>query len=125
LQKAQEWFGQFAGDDDYGEALGLGEAYSAIYDDEVVFCGGLFPASLGRSVAWAFISESATPCMFGVTRETKKFLDSSKLRRIETTVRSDFEEGHRWANMLGFNRECTMKSYGDDGYDYDLYARIK
>lgn len=127
LQETQEWFGQFTdgeASDVYGELLMQGESYSAIYDDEVMCCAGLLPASQHRAHAWALVSCRAAPAMLGITRGMKSFLDRSSVRRIETPVRTDFKEGHRLMDMLNFKREGTMVAYGDDGFDYDMYARI-
>jgi hypothetical protein len=45
-------------------------------------------------------------------------------KRIETSVATDFEQGHRWAQMLGFKNEGTMRCFTPQGMDCDLYARI-
>jgi hypothetical protein len=67
--------------------------------------------------------------MIGATRAVKAFMDQNNhIPRMETAVRRDFAEGHRWAQMLGFVNETLeigMKNYGIDGATYDLYARCQ
>ena len=43
---------------------------------------------------------------------------------IETTVRNDFEAGHRWAKLLGFRPSGFLRRYDDFGRDYVMYARV-
>ena len=41
------------------------------------------------------------------------------------TVDCEFEQGHRWAKMLGFTMEAErMRAYRPDGGDVALYARV-
>jgi hypothetical protein len=45
--------------------------------------------------------------------------------RLELTVRFDFDEGHRWAKMLGFKVETpVMPFYGPEGEPHSMYVRI-
>lgn len=45
-------------------------------------------------------------------------------RRIQMEVKSDYQEGKKWAEALGFECEGTMKRWGFNGESYDLYARM-
>lgn len=47
----------------------------------------------------------------------------NKVERLQTTVRSDFEIGHKFAQWLGLKSEGVMKQYMDKE-DYNLYARV-
>ena len=60
-------------------------------------------------------------------RIIKKIFDrvmvDNKVERLQTTVRSDFEIGHKFAQWLGLKSEGIMKHYMDKE-DYNLYARV-
>lgn len=86
-------------------------------------CGGLFLQWEGRAIAWAFLAADAP--MLAATREAARVLDGCGFRRVECWVEVDFEAGHRWARMLGFEREGLMRSFSPDGRDHILYARIR
>jgi hypothetical protein len=39
-------------------------------------------------------------------------------------VYPNFEPGHRWARMLGFEQEGLMRAFGHDGSDMVMYSRV-
>lgn len=125
LQDVQAWLHQLLQSEDYRRALTLyGPAFTGIVDGEVVACAGLSHFTPGRAQGWALFGKKAAPHFLAITREVKRFFDGQNVRRVETPVRTDFEQGHRWARMIGFTREGTMRKFGEDGHDYDLYARV-
>ncbi len=85
-------------------------------------CGGLFQQWEGRAIAWAFLAADAP--MLEATRAARLVLDACGLRRVECWVEVDFQAGHRWAHLLGFEREGLMRSFSPDGRDHVLYARV-
>lgn len=127
LQDMQSFIGEFLKDGSYLAAMStMGPAHSAIKDGRVIACAGMTHFTPGRAMGWALISKHATKRDFvGITHATRAFLDRQKVRRIETTVRADFTAGHYWAKKLGFDHEGTMRKFGEDGMDYDIYARVK
>lgn len=48
-----------------------------------------------------------------------------KLERLSMTVREDYEEGHRWAESLGFSCEGVLKNYAPGKVNHVLYARAE
>lgn len=125
LQDVQAWLHPLLQNEDYRRALTLyGPAHSAIVDGTVVACAGLTHFTPGRAQGWALIGSGAQKHLLGITKAVKAFFDGVNVRRIETPVRTDFVEGHRWVRILGFTREGTMRNFGEDGQDYDLYARV-
>lgn len=46
------------------------------------------------------------------------------LHRLQVYVRDGFREGQRWAERLGFEKECLMQKHGADGSNNFLYARL-
>ena len=126
LQPAQAGMRPVLADPSYGESLAqAGPCYAAMADGAVIACAGLIPQWPGRAVAWALVSSAAGPHFLGVHRAVKRALDVHPFRRIETGVVSDFDEGHRWAKMLGFVREGQMRAYTPDGRNCDLYALVR
>ena len=47
------------------------------------------------------------------------------LHRIVMSVQEDFEEGIRWAEALGFEREGLMRKHGPTKLNHYLYARVR
>lgn len=114
-------------DHQYGLLLSQGDAYSYIAKGKVIGCSGIYQTAKYRWEAWALLSKDSGKYMVGFTRAVQDFLDNCGKKRIETHVRDDFVVGHKWIKMLGFECETEngMKSYGDDGHDYYLYARVR
>jgi len=102
-----------------------GPAFSAMVDDEIIASLGVIPQWTNRAVAWGLVGEKANRHLLAVHRAVTRFLDMTEYRRIETSVATQFAEGHRWARMLGFVNEGTMRAFTPDGRDCDLYARVK
>lgn len=126
LQKAQSFFGTMMNDPEYLAGLvSSGPAYTLLNGDEVLACAGIVPQWQNRAMAWALVGANAGRAMVALHRAVLRCFEIHPCRRIETTVASKFPEGHRWARMLGFEREGTMTAFAPDGADYDLYARIQ
>jgi hypothetical protein len=104
-----------------------GGAFSVFYDGLCLAVGGLMPKWEGVATAWAIMGSHARKHMLGLTRIVKANIDAHlefRYHRIETSVQTEFPEGHRWVRMMGFEREGTMRGYGTQGFDCDLYSRI-
>lgn len=126
LQPSQAIMQPVLSDPGYGPSLAqAGPAYAAVDGDTVVACAGLIHQWPGRAVAWALIAAEAGPHMVSIHKAVRRAMDIFEARRIETAVATNFEQGHRWVKMLGFEREGTMRAYTPDGRDCDLYAMIR
>lgn len=126
LQPMQSVMGPFIEADGYGEMLAkAGPAYTGIHGLDVVICAGVYLDIPQRGIAWALLSEKACAHMVSCTRAVARFLAEYKVRRIQTYVETSFAQGHRWAGVLGFAREGTLKAWGPNGEDYDIYARVQ
>jgi len=91
---------------------------------------GLVVAWPGRGMVWLLLDESVggndlVVISKRVKRRLDDFFDAFCLNRLETTVRSDFAQGHRWATMLGFGCEGKLRKYGPSGEDHCQYARVR
>lgn len=124
LQAAQAEFAPSLTDQHVHDLIVHGEAYAAVADGMVIACAGVLERWHGRASAWALLSDQAGRHMLELTRAIAAWLERSGLRRVETHVDVNFAAAHRWARLLGFEREGTMRAYTSDGRDADLYARV-
>jgi hypothetical protein len=126
IQEAQLSVGPLMASDDYMQSLiDAGPAHALVVDGIPMIMAGTSIFWKGRAFGWAIVSKLAGPHMKVITKEVRKFLDNSDIRRIETAVDCRFEAGHRWASLLGFKFEGKMEAWGPQGNDFDLYARVK
>ena len=124
LQPAQEYLAAFVGRPGYGQELvDAGPCYTVRQDGKIICCAGVVELWQGRASAWALLSGEAGRSMIGLHRMVEDFLDNCGIRRVEAYVYPDFEPGHRWATMLGFEREGLMRAF-QRGADMVMYARI-
>jgi hypothetical protein len=113
-------------DMDYGIYLyKAGPAFSYQVDGEIIACAGIVKIWPGRASAWSLLSDKTAKCMSRLTRAVIRFLEVTEESRIEITVNDGFEAGHRWATLLGFQREHLMRKYWTDGRNVWMYSRIK
>jgi hypothetical protein len=109
---------------EYASQFERGEAYSCIQGGKVTACAGVMEKWKGTGVAWAVFDPDAGRAMLEITRACMVFLGKQSYKRIEAYVRSDYDLGHKWARMLGFEREGQMKAFDPAGRDCDMYARV-
>lgn len=108
------------------EALGylVGNSWSCRVDDMTVACGGAVEVWPGRHNAWCYMTDPAMRHIRGITGKAREVLALPK-GRIECTVRVDFEPGHKWMKILGFEVETPLlKAYGPYGEDHTGYVRF-
>jgi RimJ/RimL family protein N-acetyltransferase len=103
-------------------------SFTGIKDGQIVGCAGLAPRWNGVYTAWLMLTENLSLRDWIIVTDRvedvfqKAF--SEGVHRIEATVVSHFDAGHRWANRLNFKPEGVMRSYGPDKSDHVLYARV-
>lgn len=91
-----------------------------------MMCFGWIPLYAHRASVWAYISKDAGSCFVAITRIAKNLFKDLRFRRLEFEVDCEFEQGHRWARMLGFTLEAErLRGYRMDGGDSAVYARIQ
>jgi hypothetical protein len=101
-------------------------SWTAVVDGEPVACGGTIEQWKGRHVAWTYMSPRSGRHMSFITRAVLRNL-ATIAGRIELTVRRDFEQGHRWARILGFaveNPPGILAGFGPMGEDHVSYVRF-
>jgi len=125
LQESQQLFRKFF-DKNYGPALqASGPCFTAIDDGQVLICAGAARQWDNRAIAWSLISAHAGRQFVRIHKAVTRFLETTDFNRIEAFVDADFEQAHRWIEMLGFQREGYMRQFTPDGRDSFLYARLK
>lgn len=125
LQEAQAWMQPLLRDD-YGSTLvKAGPCFTLADGDEVIACSGVVNMWENRAQAWALISQGAGAHFVRIFRAMRSFLELQDTHRIEATVDTNFEQGHRLMRMLGFQHEGLMRAYLPDGRNCDLYARVR
>jgi ribosomal protein S18 acetylase RimI-like enzyme len=125
LQPSQTVFSSFF-DTEYGKSLqDAGPCFTAIEDGQVLCCSGVVNQWHNRGIAWALMSDHVGGKFVRIHKAVKRFLESTDLVRIEAYVDADFDAGHRWIQMLGFEREGYAKKYSPQGKDAVLYARVR
>src|SRR5574342_128376 len=94
-------------------------------DGRVLGCAGMTQIAPWVADFWLIPSRWVKdyPILFHktVTREFVKLLACTQARRIQGVVDPQYLERVRWIERLGFAREGTMRAFGPDGQDMDLY----
>ncbi|HEV2186382.1 MAG TPA: hypothetical protein VGR70_04200 [Stellaceae bacterium] len=103
--------------------------YALLGRGHVLAAGGLVPLWAGRAEAWLLVSRYASPRdLVPALRHARDVLDKRQrdpfFRRIEINVRWEAPWRESFVSALGFELEAIMDSWGPDGADYGLYARI-
>ena len=126
VQEAQCWVGMY--DESYPVFKLLEDHWSntVMKDGVPILCGGVIEFWKNRGGLWAIVSKDCGPKEFvAVHRLVQSFLASLPYARLEFHVDVDFEQGHRWASLLGFEMEAPrLRAYQPNGRDAALYARV-
>ena len=98
-------------------------------DGRVLGCAGMAQVAPWIADFWLIPSRwvKEYPVLFHrtVTREFAKLCASTDARRIQGVVDPQYPERTRWILRLGFVKEGTMRAFGPDGQDMDLYALVR
>ncbi len=110
---------------DYAASLEGSATWTVMNQGRPVFCGGAWNIWPGRAVVWAILAEGAGRIMPRITRATMRYLELLPERRVECYVDAGFQQGERWARMLGFAHEAKLRAFLPNGNDAHLYARVR
>lgn len=106
------------------ELAAHGESFTVTDGPDIIAVIGLIRQWDGCERAYALLSDKAGPSMLSITRQVRAYLEKCTVRRVEAAVQRNFEAGHRWARLLGFQPEGWMRKYWNDE-DAMLYARVR
>lgn len=108
------------------KALEQGGSFTCMHEGKPVCCHGWMEVFPHRAIAWAYLDKSAGKHLAKITRIGRAMMEGLKYNRIEMEVDCEFEAGHRWAKMLGFQKEVDrMVGYRLDGGDSSIYTRMQ
>lgn len=125
VQDAQAYVRSYVSAEDL-KALETPASFTCVADDHVLACFGWMPVYAHRATVWAYLSKHAGPHMTGLTRVGRRMMQGLAFRRLEMEVDCEFEQGHRWAKMLGFTMEVErLCGFRVDGGDSAIYSRIQ
>jgi len=124
VQPAQAYVRDYVTENDI-TALEKTQSFTIVEGERLLACFGWIPLYPTRASLWACISAASGPHFVGITRIAKQLIHDLPFRRLEMEVDCEFEQGHRWAKMLGFELEAErLRGLRMDGGDSALYARI-
>jgi hypothetical protein len=105
-----------------------GSAVTFLMFDEPIAIFGWYFISPGVMQVWALLSDKVTQFKKSFHKQVGLIIEYAfekwSLRRMQMSVRCDYQAGWKWAKALGFNCEGVMKRYGPAGQDCWLFARI-
>lgn len=123
-QPAQIATGQVMSPEEVAHAIRQGVALAATDGARVLAIGGVAELWSERGIVWGVLDQSIGRAMVPIHRAVRRALEVSPLRRIEAHVAAEHPEGHRWIELLGFEREGLMRAFWQ-GHDYVLYSRVR
>jgi hypothetical protein len=100
----------------------------SFFDGEQIVCiMGIVKINDQTCEVFTVFDECATQYTRQILEYTRGFLAylNTCFVRIQAVVRSDWPRSRRWVERLGFVCEGVMRSFGPDGKDYCMYARVK
>ena len=105
-----------------------GNAFTMFKDDKPVFAIGVVVLWKGVAEGWVIASQNIFEMKFLAAKSmkiiTEELCKKNKIKRLQTSVKSEFKQGVRFATWLGMEVEGLKKNYGPDGSDYYQLARI-
>lgn len=123
-QAAQIALGQVMDEPSLASAIASGLSLAAADGGRLLAVGGIAEQWDGRAIIWGLLSDDIGAAMVDIHRAVSRALAASQFRRIEAHVAVEHAAGRRWAELLGFTHEGTMRKFWQ-GHDYDLFARVR
>lgn len=111
---------------DYAEKLEqFSDGLTVMDGDRPVACFGRVQLWEGRYTAWALLDKNCTGSMVKIVRTIKRAMSLQEgTGRYEAIVRSDFPQGRRLAEMLGFKFHHHEERFLPGNLDADIYVRF-
>ena len=110
------------------DAAVAGMAFTLLCNSQPIVSGGIFPLWNGVAEGWVISSKRIFNIKVKAARLIKRRTDilcaANKIWRLQTTVKSNFKTGLRFAEFLGFKNEGLMRGYGPDQTDYYRMAKV-
>lgn len=108
------------------EALETYDSYTVVNGDQLLCCFGFVEVTPMRAIMWGYLSATCGKYMAALTRIARRLIAALPYRRVEIEVDCEFEQGHRWARIMGFELEVErLRCWRQDGGDSALYAVVR
>lgn len=126
-QPEQEHMAPVVAESGYAEALiAAGPCFAVHAVGAVIACIGVQEHNKVRAEAWALLGVNCGPHLHAISKAVNGWLIQTSYRRVEANVSTDFEQGHRWAKLLGFQQEGPERLlFFHDGRSAIHYVRLK
>ena len=102
-------------------------SWKGLIDGKIIAAGGMVELWDHVFEGWVMATADIQKHPIATARIIKKIFNKVMVKydvhRLQTTVKADYEIGHKFAQWLGLEKEGLMKKYLDDN-DYYLYSRI-
>lgn len=102
-------------------------SFTLVVDDELVACGGVVDIGYNRGEAWILFSKLIYKYPVACFRATRKALEEilkkKDYQRLQAFVKTDHDQGKRFAERFGFKHEGDLRGYGPNGETMSIYAR--
>jgi len=130
--KVREEERMFRSHDDFKHWLQVlereGQSYSAFFDDEVIFVGGIRIILPHVGEGWVICAENIGQFVRELYYYVRHILDVLTniydLHRVQAHVKTNWKSACHFVERLGFEKEGLLKKY-ILGEDYYIYARIR
>lgn len=103
--------------------MGFGDSEGRLYG----ICGS-YRQWKGAAQLWAIFDKEVDNHPLSLTKACMQLIEYARkkqdLRRVSFTVKSDYNKGNRFADVLGFAFEGKMYGFLPCGSDANLYARL-
>ena len=113
----------------YPEMFSPETSYAGLVDGKIIAVGGVVLFWDGVGEAWLILTKDILDYKLTAYRHIREMVGLAikhfKLRRLQITVRTDFERAVKMAEKIGFVREGLMIGYCPDGCDAYIYAMVK
>jgi RimJ/RimL family protein N-acetyltransferase len=107
-------------------------AYTAIFESEIVAVFGIHMRWKGYCLCWLMLTDACRKkgiygliALSAIQDKFEELLEENNIIRAEANVRPDFGAAIKMVEYLGFKREGLMKCQLPDGGDAYLYAKIR
>lgn len=106
----------------------IGYSYTGVVEGKPVCSFGVIPLWPGVAEMWMLPDLTLRHHAFAFHRATKRWIDIVMselcLVRLQCTVHTRNVRADKWIRSLYFESEGTLRRFGPEGADYEMYARL-
>ena len=111
--------------EDYAALEENGNGRTITFNGEPICCLGWDEIWYNRSMGYAIMFGNSGAHMVAITRQAKRMIKECPSARIEMYVKVGFQQGTKWAQLLGFMPEAVMRKFFPNGDDAILYSLVR